>query len=54
MIKRIINWLKSLFEKEKSHEQKWLEKKVADNKKKLKEIENEKHDIDSIVDHFNK
>lgn len=51
----ICKFLKKLFgfDKEKKGEVKWLEDKLEENKKKLKEIENEDYDKNNIVDHFN-
>lgn len=50
----ICKFLKKLFgKKEKSEDLKWLEKKVKDSDKKLKEIEDEKVDLDDINNHFN-
>ena len=51
----ICKFLKKLFgfDKEKKGEVKWLKDKLEENKKKLKEIENEDYDKNDIVDHFN-
>lgn len=52
MIKRIVSWLIELFSK-KPKEQNELEKIVKKHEERLKEIEDEKMDIESINNHFN-
>tara|TARA_R110000851_G_scaffold29641_6_gene81442 strand:+ start:658 stop:819 length:162 start_codon:yes stop_codon:yes gene_type:complete len=53
MIKKIIALIRELFRK-KPKKQSDLEKVVEDHKKRLKEIQDEKHSTSDIVDHFNK
>ena len=52
MISKIIAWIKEFFRK-KPKKQNELEKIVEDHEKKLKEIEDEKLDLDDINDYFN-
>ena len=56
MLYKLLSFFKRLFgfKDSKSEDLKWLEKKVKESDKKLKDIENEEHTDDSIVDHFNK
>lgn len=50
----ICKLIKKLFGmEEKSEDLKWLENKVKDSNKKLKEIEDEKVDLNDINNHFN-
>lgn len=51
MIGKIIEFILSLFRR-KSKKQSELEKIVEEHEKKLKEIKDEKHDIDSVADYF--
>lgn len=55
MLKRLLNYLKCLLFgcEQNSHKVDKLESSIKEKEDKLKEIENEKLDIDSIVDHFN-
>lgn len=55
MLKRLLNYLKCLLFgcEQDSHKVDKLESSIKEKEDKLKEIENEELDIDSIVDHFN-
>ena len=54
MIKRLLEWLLSFFDKEKSKEEEWLENKIKEKEKKLEEIEDEEMSDDDITDYLNK
>jgi hypothetical protein len=55
MLKRLINYLKCLLFgcEQNSNKVDKLESSIKEKEDKLKDIENEKLDTDSIVDHFN-
>ena len=54
MIQRLLQWLLSFFEEDKSKEQVWLESKVEQKEKELQEISDEKSSPESNVDYLNK
>lgn len=56
MIQAIINWFKSLFglDKEPSPELKWLEEKASEQKKRIKEIDDEEMSDSDVDEYLNK
>jgi len=53
MIVKFLEWLLGFFSK-KTEKLQTIEKRIEDNEKKLEEIRDEKTDIDSVLDRFNK
>ena len=55
-MQKLIDFILKLLglKQEKSEDQKWLEDKIKQKQQELEKIDNEKHSIDDINNHFNK